>query len=222
MIRTDEQIKIDIENRLSRDTRIDAADVLIEVNEGVVTLTGTVPSYNTKLAAYEKARETRGTISTNNQLSVVYPSNVAKSSDAEIESNAKNVLLWNPDIDESKIEVSFDSGTVTLKGTVSWYWHWHKAKELVLNLSGVLVMKNELAVVPTERVADELIAKDITDELDRSYNLEASHVLVEVADGVVTLTGTCKNYINEKQAYDVAAQTQGVAQVINNINIVMM
>jgi osmotically-inducible protein OsmY len=219
--RTDEQIKTDIVNSLSSDIRIDAADVGVKVNEGVVTLTGTVPSYNAKLAAYEKARETRNTISVDNQLSVVYSSNVVKPSDDELESNAKNVLSWNLDIDKSKVEVSSDSGIVKLKGTVNWYSHRHKAEELVSSLIGVFDVKNELAVVPTEMVADELIAKNIMEELGLSSYFEASIVLVEVADGAVTLTGMVRNHAAKNHAYNVAAHTAGVVEIVNNINFLL-
>ncbi len=76
--------------------------------------------------------------------------------------------VWNPSICDSKIQISVDAGIVTIKGTVAWYWQRDKAEELVSDLSGMLGVKNKVAVVPTEKVVDETIAKDIVEELGRS------------------------------------------------------
>jgi osmotically-inducible protein OsmY len=43
-IRTDESIAKDVADSLSWDSRVDASQVLVTVDRGIVTLTGTVPS----------------------------------------------------------------------------------------------------------------------------------------------------------------------------------
>jgi osmotically-inducible protein OsmY len=220
MKRTDEQIKTDIVNRLRWDSRVDVSDVLIEVKEGCVTLTGTLPNSRAKIIAFDQTCSIRGVIRVDNKLKVVYPSDFAVPSDEMIKLNAENVLDWNPGICDSKLQISVDAGIVTIKGTVAWYWQRDKAEELVSDLSGVLGVKNEVAVVPTEKVVDETIAKDIVEELERSI-VNPDSVKVKVANGVVTLGGIVSNYADEKRAYNAAANTIGVAKVVNKLSILI-
>lgn len=49
----DEKIKKNVTDQLYWDHRVDASDVQIEVDEGVVTLSGNVPSFTAKDAAYD-------------------------------------------------------------------------------------------------------------------------------------------------------------------------
>jgi len=215
----DERIKTDIVNRLRWDTRIDASKILVEVDNRMVRLMGTVPTNEARRTAFEQARNVPGVGIVDNQLVILYPSEVALPTDAEIETRAKSVLNWNSDIDISKVHVEVDSGVVTLKGSVIHYWQRYKAEELVSNLLGVLSVKNELTVVPTEKIVDELIAEDIIAEFERSNLVEADKVAVKVNDGVVTLSGNVYSYAAEKRVYDVAAHTLGVRGVINNVSV---
>lgn len=216
---TDEQIRNNMAERLSRDARFDVSEISILVNGGVVTLTGSVPGYNAKLAAYDKAVEIRGVSHVDNQLRVEYPSLRSKVSDHEIEERLKKILSWSPDIDESKVNVRFHAGTVQLTGVVGSYWHLHKAEELVTNLERVLVVDNQLAVVPTQTVSDESIADNIRKEFERFSDLAAKNVLVEMADGVVSLTGTVKDREVERKIHETVGLIPGVVKIINNLNL---
>ncbi len=73
MIHTDRQIKTDIVNRLHWDTRIDAPGVFVNVNDGVVTLTGTVCTYSAKKVAHEIASLTKGVVCLDNRLIRPFP-----------------------------------------------------------------------------------------------------------------------------------------------------
>jgi osmotically-inducible protein OsmY len=208
-------------NHLSDDTEVDVSSVLVEVNKGRVILMGTVPTQRLKNNILEQSNEISGVISTDNQIEVMNSENHGLLTDAGIEDKAKKLLACNPDIDASKITVNVDSRHITLKGTVNSYYRLHKAKKLVSNIKGVILVKNELAVVTTEKVTDEMIAKNIIEDFNRSHHLVASSILVEVYDGVVTLTGSVKNNEGAKEAFESVARTIGVRKIINNINIAL-
>jgi len=218
MVRTDEQIKTDIVNRLNWDSRVDASDVLVEVNDGIVTLSGSVSRYGARRAASDAALYTSGVTSVDNGVKVVYPPSTVVPLDSAIKANAESVLTWNADIDATEIEVNVKDGVVTLKGTVPHYWQKDKAEDLVSDLSGVLLVDNQIDIVPTERISDELIAKDIRDELERSLATPGD-VEVKVENGVVTLTGTVVGYVERQAAYNAAVRTAGVRNAINKTSI---
>jgi osmotically-inducible protein OsmY len=213
MNRSDEQIRTDIENSMRRDGRVVAADVKVEVKEGVATLSGTVPDYGAMWAAQDDAMFTNGVVRVVNILEVLLPENVIVPTDVELAQQANNVLQWASGVDAHDITVTVKEGAVTLAGTVPNYWERDRAAEIVCGLRGVRDLTNNLAVVPTEKVADEALAKDIVDELERSLMLDASSIKVGVADGVVMLTGEVSNTFSRWRAERIAQNALGVQGV---------
>ncbi|MFW5688249.1 MAG: BON domain-containing protein, partial [Spirochaetota bacterium] len=68
--RTDVEIRLDIVSSLQSDMRVDASDVDVTVNDGVVTLEGTVASWNAWENAYAIALQTEGVVRVDARLSV--------------------------------------------------------------------------------------------------------------------------------------------------------
>jgi osmotically-inducible protein OsmY len=216
-MRTDEQIKQDVVRELTWDYRVNAADVSVSVSNGVVTLTGSVPSYTARNFATSDAWGIAGVKKVNNLLTVTFPTTVTVPTDAEIQSNVESTLTWSASVDSTAIDVSVTNGTVTLEGTVDEYWQRWKAEDLVSDLTGVITVENHLTVVPTESYVDQDIAQDIEAALARNLYINAEDVTVKVEDGVATLTGTLPSYYARQRAYSAAANTLGVVEVNNNI-----
>lgn len=68
--RSDDRIRDDVCERLTDDARIDASNVTIDVNQGAVTLSGTVPERYMRYAAEDLVDDAMGVESINNQLRV--------------------------------------------------------------------------------------------------------------------------------------------------------
>jgi osmotically-inducible protein OsmY len=73
-MRTDGEIKRDVEDELQFDPRIDATDIAVSVNEGVVTLTGFVKSYADRFEAERAAKRVTGVLGVANDIEVRLPS----------------------------------------------------------------------------------------------------------------------------------------------------
>ena len=73
MARNDERIKKDVAARLDRNSRVDPSDITIEVSDGVVSLSGTLPSLSISMAAVEDAEKVAGVRQVNNNLKVKVP-----------------------------------------------------------------------------------------------------------------------------------------------------
>lgn len=217
--RTDERIKKDLIDSLYWDNRVNAADVHIDVEEGTVTLTGTVPSYAAREAAFDDAMLTRGVIEVDNRLVVSYPTGVTLPSDIDLETNIMDSLMRNPEMEGADLEVAVDRGAVTLRGIVDSYWKKLRAEEIASNRSGVLKLKNELAVVPTGDYADRDIAEDIVAALERSPLVGPEHVNITVEDGEVTFTGSVPSWSARRAARRAASYTAGVIDVHDHLNI---
>lgn len=64
---------------------------------------------------------------------------------------------------------------------------------------------------------DELIKKDVTDELVRDIRVDASQIEVTVANGVIALKGYAPTYLGRSAATECALSVLGVAEVSNQI-----
>jgi osmotically-inducible protein OsmY len=70
MTRYDEKIKKDVAAQLNRNNRVDSGTVKVEVKDGEVTLSGTLPSLSVCMAAVENTENVDGVRSVKNNLKV--------------------------------------------------------------------------------------------------------------------------------------------------------
>jgi len=66
----DKNIASDIENALKRSLYVQAEDVAVKVEDGKVTLSGTVPTYYSRMKAFDAAINTAGVTDVNNYIVV--------------------------------------------------------------------------------------------------------------------------------------------------------
>ncbi|MFW6125756.1 MAG: BON domain-containing protein [Chloroflexota bacterium] len=219
MMVDDEQVKKAVVDQLYWDSRVNAAEVGVEVADGAVTLKGWVPTLSARRAAETDAYTGAGVRSVNNELVVRHPPGIPQSRDDEISSRALEALRWNPDIDASSIDVSVAAGWVTLEGTVDAYWKKIRAEELVTDVWGVTGVTNALGVVPSESIDDQRIADDIIAALERNIHTDIDSVDVEVNNGVVFLSGVVPDSAAYVAAYHAAHYAAGVVDINNSPRI---
>jgi hyperosmotically inducible periplasmic protein len=214
----DEQIKKNIIDQLSWDSRIDASDISIEVNNGQVILTGSVPSYFAKQAVIGDIWCILGVKEVDDELIVRYIPKLLPDEE-EIKSNIETVLKSNPSIDETKINISVKDGDATLEGSVVNYWEKYRAEELASDQLGVFYVNNKLAVVPTKSISDEMIATSIINSLERNVNVKHDLIEVKVENGHVELYGKVPNFTSYTSAHNTAFYTIGVRGIDNQLII---
>lgn len=214
--RNDEEIKKDVIQRLTWDDRVEAAKIIVDVKDGKVKLTGSVPSYLARSAAYDDAWTVRGVFSVVDELSVSPPK---APSDEEIRTRVKDRLTTSPAFETADIDVEVHNGIVKLKGTVDALWKRTSAETITEGLRGVVDVKNELAVVPTGDFVDEDIARRIINTLDRDVRVDAEDVTVNVRNGIVTLTGTVTDRHAREAAYEAALYTTGVKEIHDQLTL---
>ena len=67
--------------------------------------------------------------------------------------------------------------------------------------------------------SDSEIEKDVRDELKWDPDLDATDIAVSVSDGVVTLAGFVKNFVDKYEAETAAKRVAGVVAVANDIEV---
>ncbi len=216
---TEETIKKNVVDQLYWDTRVDASNVKVEVDDGKVRLEGAVPTYNSRLAAGLDAAMTAGIAQVENNLKVNFPETVPVPTDEDIKTSIRSVLRWHPDIDDSDIKVEVNAGLVKLSGNVYTYWEKMLAEDSASNVRGVLDVTNELAVVPSIDFVDKTIADDIISAFERNIHVNPENIDVSVLNGKVTLSGTVPNRTAYDAAMNIARYTAGVIDVTDDLLI---
>src|SRR3981189_3318487 len=127
VIRTDDQIQLDVLDELTWDARVQPNEIGVAVKDGVVTLTGTVDSYTKRWAAEEAAHRVRGVKAVANDIEVRI-SRDAERTDADIAAAAVRALEWDAFISVEKLDVTVSKAWVTLKGDVEWQYQRYDAE----------------------------------------------------------------------------------------------
>lgn len=217
MARSNQQVKEDILAQLAWDTRVDASKITVKVDDGVAILGGSVPNQGAATAALADAWSVTGITSVEDRLAVEHPESLAVPSDTELQSNAINIITWDPELEVSDLEAGVERGHMTLRGTVDAAWKKEKVGSLVRNLTGVVTLQNELTVVPTDTIADQAIAEDLMAALDRNAFVDASRVEITVENGRAHLGGRVDDWKQRRTAYETALYTMGVREVKNDL-----
>jgi osmotically-inducible protein OsmY len=211
----EEDVKRNVVDQLAWDDRVDASKVGVAVDGGTVVLSGSVATPFARQAATQDARVVLGVAAVDNQLVVDMVEPVPPA--PELEERMRRVLDWNPAIDSERITLSHQNGVVTVSGSVDALWKKFEVEYRLLDIAGVLGVVNELTVVPTQSINDELIANDIRAVIDRRIDIDIEDVDIKVEDGVVTLTGTVPTWTARSAAMEAASYTIGVTAVIDNL-----
>lgn len=212
---SDEVIRSDVVEALSRDSRFNNARITVVVEAGRVKLRGDAPTLYTIQTAAELAASVRGVVSVLSELNV--SRSAASPDDTAIRRFAEQLLRYNASMGDGNIAVAVEGGTVTLKGDVDAYWKRNRAESLMLDIQGVVDVINELAVVSDLVPQDKVIADDVKSAIARSACLARNSISVEVHHGLVTLTGNVPSLLSKHTTPHIAECILGVKGVIDNL-----
>ena len=219
---SDEEIKTMIVNYLNWNTKVDGSGILVGVENGLVTLTGTVKSHSEKQEAYKAARHVSGVRAVNNEIMIFYPPKIPTSPDEDIAAAVRHAFEWNSHIDEATINVSVDDGIVILTGCIRHYSQRLKAETIASEMAGVKGVVNDLNVVCDEKIEDELITNIIMDKIKNTDPHTAEHIKIAAKNGFVEISGNVDDYYSESRVFDAVSHTRGVTGIKNNMEIIRM
>ncbi len=225
--RADAEIQNEIERRLEIDVLVDSALIEVAVNDGAVTLSGTVGSAAEKSRARADAWVAGVRSVKANDLDIRWwardemdrKRGYVSKSDEEIEQAVRDAFLYDPRVLSFKPSISVESGAVTLTGTVSNLAAKQAAEETAENTSGVWRVRNHLRVRQEEPPTDTELAKRIRKALERNAAVERYEITVSVLNGKAYLYGTVDSYYEKRKAKEAAASVNGVVAVANNLAV---
>jgi osmotically-inducible protein OsmY len=213
----DALLQQEVLQELRWDTRVAETEVGVSVEEGVVTLTGTVGSYGKKLAAGEAAHRVPGVWDVANDLQVKVPG-LGTPTDAEVALAVRTRLRRDAFLPHEQVQTTVSDGWITLEGTVTLGGQREDAERVVSHLAGVRGVTNHLRVV-TPQVDPRDLHRAIREALDRRSWRAAERIEVRVREGVVTLTGHVQSWQEQRALLGAVSHMPGVQAVEDDLHL---
>jgi len=234
--RKDADIRQDIESRIQRSDCEACDDVTVNVNQGKVTLNGTVDSSGARNDLVDMVW-VPGVVAVNgDQLKIdlheataqanapTHPGQVpaersaAYRPDETLELMVRDVLEDDPMLSNDMPAVHVNNGVVYLTGMVASERAKQHAGDVAEDIDGVVRVQNDLQVrKASPAMDDEAIRKRIETALHDDPYFQSHQVRVQVDNGVARLTGRVSSERERAAAEDIARGVKGVTDVTNDL-----
>ncbi len=201
---TDDQIREAVTRALKYDPRVLSFAPTVEVDHGVVTLSGQVSNLAAQRAAERAARFTVGVRRVVDHINVEWSD--TKPTDEEIAEYTIAAIHRDPYLHDEEIIVDCENAHIELHGIVETNFEKNHAEWTASRQKAVVHVDNYLAVrakwVPK---TDEAITADLRDRLELMFvNDQENAVSFKVSNGVAIMEGSVETWYMWQNALDEA------------------
>jgi osmotically-inducible protein OsmY len=218
--RYDEQIQQAVSHKIHDAKKLQAVNSSVE--DGIVTLTGTVNLYQDKLDAAKKIKKLANVTGVRNDI-VVGGETVP---DSRLEQKLAKKLAYDRvgyyDNTFNYLAIEVKDGVVTLSGDTMWDVPKDSALAIVAQTPGVKDIVSDVTVLPTSLFDDSLRARTARaiyrDSVLGRYAIDPVHpIRIVVDNGHVTLYGTVESTMDKNIAGIRASSVPGAFSVENKL-----
>jgi len=214
--RSDDQIKKAVKDAFLYDPRVFSFNPEVDVDKGMVTLSGMVDNLKAKKAAEDDARNVIGVWRVKNHLKV---RSVNIPADDLLEKRVGIALFLNLWVGRFEIDITAVAGRVFLSGEVTTLFEKNEAERAAEGVKGVTKVINNITYPDSWTwKSDQEIREDVKHELFWSPYVDEDQVSVTVSNGVVTMAGNVETR-SERRAAEENAYEGGAKDVINNLTV---
>ncbi len=215
-MKNNEELQKNVVAAINWEPLLQAAEIGVMADGGVVTLSGSVNTYAKKAEAEQAAKNVTGVKTVVENIEVVFNTNDSKT-DAEITEAIENAFKWNWDIPTEKILISVENGWVFLSGELEWNYQKEAASCAVSNLIGIKGITNTINIITSTK--DRIEKEDIEIAIERNGTISNKDICITVLNNVVTLTGNVYSWYQKSEAGRIAWNAPGVHQVNNDLYV---
>ena len=215
-MKTDSQLQQDVLAELRWEPSVNAAQIGVEVTDGIVTLSGHVSSFAGKWDAERAAQRVAGVHGMAIDIEVALPPSDQRN-DVDIARAAENVLQWTTYLPRDAVAVLVDHGWITLSGEVDWDYQRQAAVKAVRHLMGVTGVSDQIGI--RGGVTLQAVQTEIEAALKRRARQDAQQISVDIRGADITLRGTVHSWSERELAMHSAWGTPGVRSVVDQMTI---
>ena len=197
--------------------------VKISCQNGVVTLTGTVPNQDLKTLAEDTVDNLPDVLRVDNQIKVENPP--PEHSDGWIAFKIHYQLLIRANVSATATTVKVNDGVVTLSGMADNQGQKDLTEFYALQVTGVKSVDNEMTiktppVTPMEQYVDDTsITTEIKHELTTYPSTRASKPVITTMNGAVVISGPANSGAQKSLVTQLAENIRGVKSVTNDMTV---
>jgi osmotically-inducible protein OsmY len=210
---SDEDLAERIQNAIRKDERVYLQPINVAVDDGIVTLTGTVRLRGRKEVAYEIASSFEGCRDVVNKL-VIDPT--ASLPDMEVAKNVISLLNDCEDVACDAINVAVTNGVAGLSGAVRSQRERLIAEDVARLARGVRDVENLLAVNPLAEIDHEELAREIKTALNHARDLKGANIDVKINGASIVLLGAV-SLLSQKETAETVVRQFGLQDIRNEI-----
>jgi osmotically-inducible protein OsmY len=213
---SNDELQLSVTDELSWDPKVFSSAIAVSVDDGKVTLKGTVGSFREKREAKNAAARVWGVKSVHNDLQVRILDSFGRD-DADLRGAVLQALMLDSLVPKT-IDATVENGTVTLRGTADWQFQREEAEWVAGNVYGVVEVDDHVDLV-AQSPDPEDVQKSIKHAFERNAKLDADGIFVQSANGTVTVSGTVSSWAEHDEAIDAAWAAPGVTDVRDDISV---
>jgi len=203
-------------DELEFEPSVDAANIGVAVDNGIVSLTGHVRTYSEKEAVEHVVKRVKGVRGIAQEIEVrIFGARITD--DDDIAQRAVKMIDWNVCIPKEAVQVRVLKGWVTLTGAVEWQYQKDAASDAVKDLAGIVGLSNLVDVKPKASAAN--VRKRIEDAFERDAELQAEAIRVDVSGGKVTLKGKVRTWAERRAAERAAWSAPGITTLDDQLSV---
>lgn len=201
-------------------------NVKVKVNDGFVTLTGTVQDNDDKALAADTVENLPGVKAVRNDIVVTatYP----EKSDAWMAFKIRSRLLVKGNVSATATKVSVQDGVVTLSGNADNVAQKDLTEAYAKDIDGVKSVNNNLVVLDMpasttigEKIDDASITSQVKLALLSHKGTSAVKTKVKTTDGTINITGEAASEAEKSLVTKLARDVRGVVSVNNSMTVRM-
>jgi len=213
-MKTDAQIQTDVMQEVKWDPSITHEHIGVAVSGGIVTLSGTVPSYIEKSSAEKAAQRVGGVKAVVEKIEVRVPGSYHRD-DQDIAKAILDQFRWHSQVPDDLVKACVENGWVELTGEVEWDYQRSAAENAIRGLTGVRGITNKLGI-KAKGVQPFEIKEKIEEALKRAAEREADRIVIEVRGTRVILSGKVRSFAELRDVRGAAYSAPGVTSIDDN------
>ncbi len=215
-MKNDDILKTDIENSIKWEPLLEGSRIDVDVQNGVVHLTGIVDSYLKKIEAESTCKIVIGVKHLISNLEIQCRGEAIKT-DEILKDEIYNLLVLNWNYSTRDFRISVKNGLVRLEGFLEWNYQKISLQNMISPITGIKGITNLIKI--KSKKSYSLIKEEIEEALVRNWTVGKEDIEVMISGHKVRLIGRVQSLLQKEEAARIAWKAPGVTAVDNYLFI---